>query len=212
MPESAAQDDAACCPEGRCPWPGADAQYITYHDTEWGVPQRDGHALFEKLVLESFQAGLSWITILRKRANFRAAFANFEPAVIAQWGDAEVERLMTDPGIVRNRAKIVATIANARAFNALGGAEPFAHICWQSVDGRPQQNSFATMADVPAVTPASTALAKRLKAVDFKFFGPTTAYAFMQSMGMVNDHLTTCARHAACAALAEGFALPGTRP
>ncbi len=198
----AQQPVLAPLPDGHCPWPGNDAAYRHYHDTEWGVPQTDDRALFEKLVLESFQSGLSWLTILRKRQNFRAAFAGFDPEVLANWGEKDVLRLLGDVGIIRNRAKIEATLSNARAYLALMERTSFARHCWDVVDGHPRQNRFVSMSEVPAHTPESTALARRLKGDGFRFFGPTTAYAFMQSMGLVNDHLIGCPRHASCAALA----------
>lgn len=189
-------------PVVRCAWPGLDdPQYAAYHDTEWGVPQGDSRALFEKLVLESFQAGLSWLTILRKRDAFRRAFAGFDPAKIARFDDADQARLMADAGIVRNRAKIEATIANARAYLAMSEQQRFSEFVWSFVDQTPVINTYANHGDVPAETETSRALAKALKAAGFRFVGPTTAYAFMQSMGLINDHLTRCHRHAACRAL-----------
>ncbi len=187
----------------RCWWPGADPLYVAYHDTEWGVPERDGRALFEKLILDGFQAGLSWITILRKRDAFRSAFAGFEPDAIARFGAADVERLMGDAGIVRNRAKIEGAIASARAYAALGGAEAFAALFWDRVVGRALQTGRATRADVPAGTDLSRAVSADLKALGFAFVGPTIVYAFMQATGLVNDHLTTCFRHAEVAAMAD---------
>jgi DNA-3-methyladenine glycosylase I len=186
----------------RCPWAGEDPLYCEYHDTEWGVPNYDDRALFEKLVLEGFQAGLSWITILRKRENFRVAFARFEPAKIAAFNEAKIAALMDDPGIVRNRAKIEATVQNARAWLDVMERGSFKELVWQFVDGRPHQNAWCGSGDVPAETPASKAMARELKGVGFRFCGPTTCYAFMQSMGLVNDHIVTCPRHAEVAALA----------
>ena len=185
----------------RCPWCGTDPLYVRYHDTEWGVPERDPRALWEKLVLDGFQAGLAWITILRKRDNFRRAFAGFDPAVIASWGAADVDRLLADPGIVRHRGKIEATIGNARAWLEIEGRGGFAPFLWRHVDGRPVQNRFAAMAEVPAETPASRALSKDLQQAGFRFCGPTIVYAVMQATGMVNDHLTPCPRHDEVAAL-----------
>lgn len=176
----------------RCPWCGTDPLYVAYHDSEWGVPDRDPRALWENLILDGFQAGLSWITILRKRDAFRAAFEGFDPAIIATWGEPEVTRLLQDPGIVRHRGKIEATIGNARAYLEIDAAQGFSAYLWDFVDGAPIQNRFATMADVPAETPLSRALSKDLKARGFKFCGPTIVYAFMQAVGMVNDHLVTC--------------------
>ena len=190
--------------EGRCSWCGTDPLYVAYHDTEWGVPERDPRALWEKLVLDGFQAGLSWITILRKRENFRRAFAGFDPAVIAGWGEAETVRLLGDAGIVRSRAKIEATIGNARAYLRIGAGEGFEQFLWRHLDGRPRQNRFARMSDVPAQTATSEAMSRELKAAGFRFCGPTIVYAFMQATGMVNDHLIGCPRHAAVAALDEG--------
>jgi len=186
----------------RCPWCGDDATYIAYHDTEWGVPEYDSRALWEKLVLDGFQAGLSWITILRKRENFRRAFAGFDPTQIARWDEAEVERLLTDPGIVRSRAKIEATIGNARAWETIEERQGFADFLWSYTGGRPIQNRFASMAEVPAETDLSRRLSKELRARGFRFCGPVISYAFMQAVGMVNDHLVTCPRHAQVAALA----------
>ncbi len=185
----------------RCGWCGTDPLYVAYHDTEWGVPERDPRALWEKLVLDGFQAGLAWITILRKREGFRRAFAEFDPEVIAGWGEAEVARLLADPGIVRHRGKIEATIGNARAFLAIEAREGFAPFLWKHVEGAPLRNRFATTAEVPAETPVSRAMSKDLSRAGFRFCGPTIVYAFMQATGMVNDHLVTCPRHAAVAAM-----------
>jgi DNA-3-methyladenine glycosylase I len=179
----------------RCGWCGSDPLYMAYHDTEWGVPEHDSRALWEKLVLDGFQAGLAWITILRKRDNFRAAFEGFEPERIAGWGEAEVTRLLADPGIVRHRGKIEATIGNARAYIALEETGSFASLVWDRVDGRAVQNRFESMAEVPAQTPLSQALAKDLKVAGFRFCGPVIVYAWLQACGIVNDHLTTCFRH-----------------
>ena len=178
----------------RCPWCGSDSLYVAYHDTEWGVPEYDSRALWEKLVLDGFQAGLSWITILRKRDAFRTAFQGFDPNVIASWGEADVLRLLDDPGIVRHRGKIEATIGNARAY--LDMPEDFAAFCWSHVGGAPLHNRFAMMEDVPTQTATSVALSKALKARGFKFVGPTIVYAWMEACGLVNDHLTGCYRHA----------------
>jgi DNA-3-methyladenine glycosylase I len=183
----------------RCGWCGTDPLYVSYHDTEWGVPEHDPRALWEKLVLDGFQAGLAWITILRKRDGFRRAFAGFDPEVIAGWGEPEVARLLADPGIVRHRGKIEATIGNARAFLAIEEREGFAPFLWKHVDGRPLQNLIATMAEIPAETPVSRAMSKELSRAGFRFCGPTIVYAFMQATGMVNDHLVTCPRHDAVA-------------
>jgi DNA-3-methyladenine glycosylase I len=180
----------------RCGWCGQDPLYVAYHDTEWGVPDHDSRALWEKLVLEGFQAGLSWITILRKRDAFRAAFAGFDPQVIAGWGEAEVARLLQDPGIVRHRGKIEATITNAQAYLAVEDDQGFSDYLWSFTDGTPVQNRWQTLSDLPAQTDTSRALSRDLKARGFKFCGPTITYAFMQAAGLVNDHLVTCPRHA----------------
>lgn len=180
----------------RCDWCGTDPLYVAYHDEEWGVPEWDGRALWEKLILDGFQAGLAWITILRKRENFRAAFEGFDPARIAAYGPSEVERILGDAGVVRHRGKIEATIGNARAFLDMGGAAPFAEFVWSHVGGAPRVNAFASMADVPAETAESRALSKALKKSGFKFCGPTIVYAWMQACGVVNDHLTGCPRRA----------------
>lgn len=185
--------------DGRCGWAGPDQIYLDYHDHEWGVPCHDSVKLFEMLTLEGFQAGLSWITILRKRAGFRAAFQGFDPAVIAAWGEAEVARLLQDPGIVRHRGKIEATIGNARAWTELEAASGFAAHLWSFVDGRPHQTMAATLADVPGQSAISVKLSRDLKKRGFRFVGPTTVYAFMQASGMVNDHVLTCPCHAALA-------------
>jgi DNA-3-methyladenine glycosylase I len=174
----------------RCWWSGDDPVYVDYHDREWGTPLRDELALFELLCLEGFQAGLSWITILRKRPAFRAAFAGFDPAAVAAFGDADIVRLMADAGIVRNRAKVLATIANARATVELAGG--LDELLWSfAADG--DRPAPVTTAEVPAITPESTVMATALKRNGFRFVGPTTAYALMQATGMVNDHLAGCA-------------------
>jgi DNA-3-methyladenine glycosylase I len=181
-------DALAPGPDGhlRCWWAVSTPEYVAYHDEEWGRPVRDDHGLYEKLCLEAFQSGLSWITILRKREGFRAAFAGFDPARVAEFGEHDVERLMNDPGIVRNRAKIHATIANARAALDLRLGE----LIWSfAPPARPRPR---TRADVPAVTPESTALASELKKRGFRFVGPTTAYALMQACGIVDDHIEGC--------------------
>lgn len=189
--------------ETRCDWCGSDPLYVAYHDREWGVPEFDGRALWEKLILDGFQAGLAWITILRKRENFRAAFEGFEPETIARWGEPDVARLLGDAGIVRHRGKIEATIGNARAYLAIRERDDFADWCWRYVDGVPLQNAFRSMADMPAETPLSRQISRDLKAAGFKFCGPTIVYAWMQACGMVNDHLVTCPRHADIARLAS---------
>jgi len=159
--------------------------------------------VYKRQILDGFQAGLSWITILKKRDNFRAAFAGFDPEVISGWGPQEVERLLQNPGIIRHRGKIEATITNARAYLDVQAREGFDQFLWKYVDGVPLQNRYARQADVPASTPMSTQASKDLKARGFKFCGPTIVYAFMEASGLVNDHLTGCARHDACAALAN---------
>jgi DNA-3-methyladenine glycosylase I len=178
-------------PDGlaRCPWGLSAPDYVSYHDEEWGRPVGGDTALFERLSLEAFQSGLSWITILRKRPAFRAAFAGFEPAKVAGFGDDDVARLLADVGIVRNRAKVAATIANAQAVLALD--EPLDGLLWSFAPK--MRTAPRTPDDVPAVTPASTAMAKELKRRGFRFVGPTTAYALMQATGMVDDHLAGCA-------------------
>jgi DNA-3-methyladenine glycosylase I len=183
----------------RCPWPGEDALYIAYHDQEWGVPEYDDRALYEKLVLDGFQAGLSWITILRKRENFRRAFDGFVPEKIARYTPAKIERLMQDAGIVRNRAKIEGTVRSARVWLDMMEKGPrFSDYLWDFVDGRPKVNHFKTRGQVPAETKISQGISKDLAQRGFKFCGPTIVYAFMQAVGMVNDHLVACHRHAAC--------------
>ena len=186
----------------RCGWAGPAPIYIDYHDTEWGVPERDARALWEKLILDGFQAGLSWITILKKRENFRAAFEGFDPSRIADWGEDEVLRCLADPGIIRHRGKIEATIGNARAYLEIEAREGFDQWLWRYTDGAPIQNSWETMTDVPAFTPLSEQISKDLKKAGFRFCGPTIVYAFMQATGMVNDHLTNCPRHEECARFA----------
>ncbi len=192
-------------PDGRCRcwWPGTDELYVAYHDQEWGVPEFDDRALFEKLILDGFQAGLSWITILRKRDNFRRAFAGFDPVMIAQFGASHVEALMLDAGIVRNRAKIEGTIASARAYLAIQERQTFSRFLWDFVDGRPIQSNRRSRADIAAETEISRRISKTLKQEGFAFCGPTIVYAFMQAVGMTNDHLVDCFRHAECTALAE---------
>ena len=188
--------------DGRCEWCGSDPLYVAYHDSEWGVPERDARALWEKLILDGFQAGLAWITILRKREAFRAAFAGFDPEVIATWGEAEVARLLQDPGIVRSRAKIEATIGNARAYLRIAEGEGFDRFLWRYVDGRPLQNSFRSKAEVPVKTALSERISSDLGKAGFRFAGPVIVYAFMEAVGMVNDHIVTCHCHERVAALA----------
>src|ERR1700748_2003032 len=174
----------------RCTWPGSDPLYCAYHDQEWGVPEYDSRALWEKLVLDGFQAGLSWITILRKRDAFRAAFAGFDPEVVARFGEADVARLLGDAGIIRSRSKIEAGI-------------DFSQFVWDFVDGRPIVNAWRTTAEVATETPLSHAVSKALKARGFKFVGPVIVHAWMEATGVVNDHLATCFRHGEVQALAR---------
>ncbi|RTL71969.1 MAG: DNA-3-methyladenine glycosylase I [Hyphomicrobiales bacterium] len=193
----------------RCPWIGiADPLYARYHDTEWGVPKTDDRQLFEKLVLEGFQAGLSWLTILRKRDAFRKAFHDFDAVKIARYGEKDIARLMQDAGIVRNKSKIEATIDNARAYLKLSERRRLAPFLWELAGGKPQINRHESFKSVPPETPVSKAISKALKAEGFRFVGPTTVYAFMQASGMVNDHLVGCHRHAPCAALQAKFKMP----
>ena len=176
----------------RCGWAGPEQIYLDYHDTEWGVPEYDGRALWEKLILDGFQAGLSWITILKKRDNFRRAFAGFDPEVISGWGEAEVQALLQDAGIIRHRGKIEATIGNARAWQVIEADRGFDRFLWDYLGGKPIQNQWASLDEVPAFTPLSAQISKDLKKAGFRFCGPTIVYAFMQAVGMVNDHLVTC--------------------
>ena len=188
-------------PDGltRCPWPKEDPLYVAYHDKEWGVPEFDDRALYEKLVLDGFQAGLSWITILRKRENFRRAFDDFEPETIARDPQRKIESLMKDAGIVRNRAQIEGAVASARAWLGIMESGPgFSKLLWDHLDGTPKVNHFRTTKQVPAETALSLKMSKELAARGFKFVGPTIVYAFMQAVGMVNDHLVTCYRHPDC--------------
>jgi DNA-3-methyladenine glycosylase I len=186
----------------RCGWVGVDPLYVAYHDEEWGVPEYDPRALYEKLMLDGFQAGLSWITILRKRENFRRAFDGFVPERIAQYGTKKIETLMQDPGIVRNRAKIEGAVASARAYLDIMEKGPgFSELLWNFVDGRPKINRFRSRSQIPNETPVSRAISKELASRGFKFVGPTIVYAFMQAVGMVNDHVVKCYRHAALAKL-----------
>ena len=191
-------------PDGlhRCPWPKQDPLYLAYHDDEWGVPEYDDRALYEKLVLDGFQAGLSWITILRKRDNFRRAFDGFQPDLIARYGKRKIAALMNDAGIVRNRAKIEGAILSARAYlDVMDKGPGFSQLLWDFLDGRARVNHYRTTAQVPAETALSRAMSKELTTRGFKFCGPTIVYAFMQAVGMVNDHLVKCHRHEACCKL-----------
>ncbi|MAG97970.1 MAG: DNA-3-methyladenine glycosylase I [Alphaproteobacteria bacterium] len=187
---------AADTETGRCSWPGTDALYVAYHDEEWGVPERDDRALFEKLLLDGFQAGLSWLTILRKRDNFRRAFAGFEPAKMARFGPKKIESLMQDKGIVRNRLKVESAVRSAQAYLQIRETgQSFEDFIWQFTDGRTITNQFREMADIPTETAESRAMSKALKAAGFNFCGPTICYAFMQATGIVNDHVVDCFRH-----------------
>ena len=189
---------------GRCPWCGTDPLYVHYHDTVWGRPEYDNQALFEKLCLDGQQAGLSWITILRKQESYRQAYAGFDPEQIVRFDEDDIARLLADPGIIRNRLKVHSIIRNARGFLALRDQGiSFSEFLWQFVDGRPIQNRWQALAEVPVTTPESEAMSKALKKAGFNFVGPTIVYAFMQATGMVNDHLVTCHAHAECQQLAQ---------
>ena len=184
----------------RCPWAGSDPLYLRYHDEEWGVPVHDDRHFFEMLVLEGAQAGLAWITVLRKREGYRAAFDGFDPAVVAGYDDRRVAALLENPAIIRNRLKIESAVGNARAFLRVQAEHgSFDRYVWRFVDGRPRQNRWRTLAEVPAETPESRAMSRDLKRHGFRFVGPTICYAFMQATGLVNDHLADCPRHAALA-------------
>lgn len=182
--------------EQRCSWCGTDPLYVEYHDTEWGVPVYDSNELFAKLILDGAQAGLSWITILRKKENYYRAFDNFDPYIISNYGQADIDRLMNDSGIVRNRLKINAAIVNARAYLQMEeNNEPLSRWLWDHVGGKPVINHFTALSEVPASTPLSVTISKGLQKKGFKFVGPTIIYAFMQAVGMVNDHMTNCPRY-----------------
>jgi DNA-3-methyladenine glycosylase I len=193
---SSAPHNAVKMNKQRCAWTGEDALYRQYHDTEWGVPLHDDRALFEFLILEGAQAGLSWITILRKRENYRAAFDGFDAARIAAYGANKIESLLQDAGIVRNRLKVAAAVINAQKFldvqDEFGSFDSF---IWRFVDGKPKQNRWHSPAEIPASTPESDAMSRELKRRGFKFVGSTICYAHMQATGMVNDHTTDCFRH-----------------
>jgi len=189
-------EDGLC----RCGWCGSDPIYVAYHDQEWGVPEYDSRALFEKLLLDGFQAGLSWITILRKRDNFRAAFDGFDPEVMARYNGHKLRKLMNDPGIVRNRLKVEASVSNAQAYLEI---EDFSAYLWNFLDGCVVQNRWSSMKRVPAQTPLAERISKDLKKRGFRFVGPTIVYAFMQACGLVNDHLADCHRHDAVKKLAR---------
>lgn len=203
MPEAAPKKTDAKTAQGvGCTWPGVDPLYVAYHDEEWGVPEYDHRALFEKLVLDGFQAGLSWITILRKRENFREAFDGFDPERIVRYKPAKIEKLLTNEGIIRHRGKIEATVTNARAWlDIMDQNGGFSGYLWDFVDGKPVQNKWTHMGQVPAATEMSEKLSKSLKSKGFRFCGPTIVYAFAQAVGMVNDHMVSCPRHKACAKL-----------
>ena len=191
----------------RCDWCLGDPLYLAYHDEEWGVPVHDDGLLFEFLVLEGAQAGLSWITILRRREEYRRAFDGFDAAKVARYTERDVKRLLQDPGIIRNRLKVESAVKNARAFlQAQEKHGSFSAFIWQFVDHRPRQNRYRSITEIPAVTKESEAMSKGLKKAGFSFVGPTICYAHMQATGMVNDHLVSCHRHAACRALAEAGA------
>lgn len=192
----------------RCTWCGDDPLYVAYHDHEWGRPETDSRALYEKLVLDGFQAGLAWITILRKREAFRARFDGFDPSRIARWSEAEVKAALADPGIVRHRGKIEAAIGNARAWLAIEAREGFSIWLWAFVDGRPVVNNPRSMADIPAETPLSHTISKALKAEGFRFCGPTIVYAFLQACGLVIDHVEGCPARRRCVDEARAL-IPG---
>ncbi|QCI66435.1 DNA-3-methyladenine glycosylase I [Phreatobacter stygius] len=186
----------------RCWWPGYDPFYVAYHDTDWGVPERDDRALFEKLILDGFQAGLSWITILRKREHFRKVFDGFRPELIVHYGPEKIEALMADTGIIRNRAKIVGTVKSAGIYlDMLDKGQGFSDYLWNFVDGRPAQPRLTDRSQVPTENEVARKISKDLKAKGFTFVGPTIIYAFMQAVGMTNDHLVGCFRHEEVAAM-----------
>ena len=205
MNEARAARTHVTYPDGRarCPWPGDDPLYLAYHDTEWGVPEWDDRALFEKLILDGFQAGLSWITILRKRDNFRVAFDDFQPEKIVRYTPKKIERLMGDAGIVRNRAKIESTVTSARAWLAIQEQQGFSDYLWNFFDGAPIQNNLRKMGDMQTQSPLTVTISKDLKKRGFNFCGPTIIYAFAQAVGMFNDHLVGCHCHAKCLKLAK---------
>jgi DNA-3-methyladenine glycosylase I len=186
----------------RCDWAGPEQIYLDYHDTEWGVPEYDSRALWEKLILDGFQAGLSWITILKKREAFREAFEGFDPHVIALWGEGDVQRLLGNAGIIRHRGKIEATITNAQAWLRMEERCGFDRFMWDYVGGAPLQNRFASQAEVPPKTALSEQVSKDLKKAGCLFCGPTIVYAWMEACGLVNDHLVGCPRHDVCAGMA----------
>lgn len=188
----------------RCSWCGADPLYVAYHDTEWGVPVYDSKALWAKLILDGAQAGLSWITILRKRDNYYAAFDGLDPEKIVHYSDDKIAELLNNPGIIRNKLKVNSAIKNARGYLQITEEHgSFGQFCWNFVDGAPIQNNWPTMADVPAETELSKTVSKALKKYGFSFVGPTIVYAWMQAVGIVNDHTTECFRHDECARIAK---------
>jgi len=188
----------------RCPWCGTDPLYVHYHDTVWGRPEYNDLALFEKLCLDGQQAGLSWLTILRKQENYRAAYADFDPGRIARFDDDDIARLLENPGIIRNRLKVNSIIKNARAYLTLQEqSTDFSSFLWSFVGGKPIQNHWRTFEEVPVTTPESVAMSNALKKAGFNFVGPTIVYAFMQATGMVNDHLITCPAHRECFELSQ---------
>ena len=187
----------------KCGWATSEQIYIDYHDTDWGVPEWDSRALWEKLILDGFQAGLSWLTILKKRENFRVAFQGFDPNIIANWGDDDVQRLLGNAGIIRHRGKIEAAIGNAKVWQKIEAEQGFDTYLWAYVGGTPLQNRWTTREQVPTQTDISRQISTDLKKRGFKFCGPTIVYAFMQAVGMVNDHLTDCPGHDRVAALAQ---------
>lgn len=192
MPQNSSNSDSVC------PWCTGFDLYRQYHDEEWGVPLRDDRALFELLNLDGAQAGLSWSTVLKKREHYRQVFDGFQPEIIARYDETKVAALLADPGIIRNRAKVAATIQNAKVFLSLKeSGQSFSETLWQFVDGQPIQNSWQSMSEVPTSTPQAVAMSKALQKIGFKFVGPTICYAFMQASGMVNDHLVSCPRYAA---------------
>ncbi|KIN68590.1 DNA-3-methyladenine glycosylase I [Sulfitobacter donghicola] len=186
-----------------CEWAGPEKIYIDYHNTEWGVPEYDSRALWEKLILDGFQAGLSWITILKKRDAFREAFEGFDPNIIAEWGEQDVQRLLGNAGIIRHRGKIEAAITNAKAWQRIEADIGFDKFMWNYVGGSPIQNKFEKQSDVPPKTELSEKVSKDLKKAGFKFCGPTIVYAWMEACGLVNDHLVGCPRHAVVAGMAR---------
>lgn len=189
--------------ETRCDWAGHDPVYVDYHDTEWGVPEYDSRALWEKLILDGFQAGLSWITILKKRENFREAFARFDPNIIATWGEPDILRLLQNEGIIRHRGKIAATITNAQAWQRIEADKGFDQFLWDYVDGVPLRTTLSDRSAMPTFSPLSTQISKDLKKAGFKFCGPTIVYAFMEATGLINNHTTKCPRHNVVAAMAQ---------